>query len=974
MGWFDEQGITGFVPVQQPQGRPGAELGPPPQAPQGPPPGMPPQGRQPFNLDAFQARAKELSQGLKGTNAEFRQVLFPQLAQEFEGIERFGSKGDKIRLPGGGVIDAVLSAGLGGKGFQFGLEGPAAPKAPPQMAQSMASYGDMIQFRPQMPGGDVPPPAGMDAGVSAPPPTTRQRPPAWDGGPERIAGPQAMAAYNQTPMGQAPPMYVPQTVKGPAPMPIPGFANGVQNFSGGPALVGEQGPELLNLPKGSDVIPLGGGMPKVGNTGQTPGWADGAALGMAGAGGGFPKLGGGGVSQESPMLGDMMKFGTPAGGAAGLPGGPPLPGVLGGGGGPNLGGADRPMQGQTPGWGDGALGALAQKPAMPGVPSLDGSGNGGPMFDQKIGGVVNSFAGGGGAAPAIGSAGGPMTLGGGPGSALPQVAPGGGPINLGNGGGTPAIGGGGPNPGGAITLGNGGALPRIGQANPANGGGQPAPGAPGAFNAPSPYTPQATGGPQAWTGQPMTAAQAQAGSAVNAQQVNPAAAVQAERISAPGSIQADQIRGPEAIQAERLNAQQFRGTTAADMQADPGYQFRESRTLAALQNAAAAKGNLRNTNTFQALMDTGGQMASQEFANTDARRFRNHSDTNANALNFGQANNANRFQAYDLTNRYQQQAALANQQANLQAGTTNANFNFAAQQANAANALQAGTFNAGQQNQMGQFNASNAQQAQQFNSGQQQQNAQFNASSQNQVGQANQANSLAAWQAQAGLNQNNSQFNAGRSDAANQNNFANSLAAWQANTGADINRGQLALGNRQADQSYALGNRQADNSYDLGRRGIDQGYYQTDKNYDLGMTNAANTRALGQGNIDLGRYQADQSYDLGRRNNDLGWYGAQNSAANAAGSLGLGWANYGLNSSGQDFNQRFAVTQLGYDAARNAGGYAGDYGAASGGYATGAGNAGAAGAVGAANAWNQGIGGAVNAGIGAYGAYQGGKK
>lgn len=43
---------------------------------------------------------------------------------------------------------------------------------------------------------------------------------------------------------------------------IPGFAGGVNNFSGGLALVGERGPELVNLPRGSDVIPnhmIGGG-------------------------------------------------------------------------------------------------------------------------------------------------------------------------------------------------------------------------------------------------------------------------------------------------------------------------------------------------------------------------------------------------------------------------------------------------------------------------------------------------------------------------------------------------------------------------------------------------------------------------------------------------------------------------------------------------------------------------------------------
>lgn len=35
---------------------------------------------------------------------------------------------------------------------------------------------------------------------------------------------------------------------------IPGFANGVRNFGGGMAIVGERGPELVNLPKGSDVF------------------------------------------------------------------------------------------------------------------------------------------------------------------------------------------------------------------------------------------------------------------------------------------------------------------------------------------------------------------------------------------------------------------------------------------------------------------------------------------------------------------------------------------------------------------------------------------------------------------------------------------------------------------------------------------------------------------------------------------------
>lgn len=36
---------------------------------------------------------------------------------------------------------------------------------------------------------------------------------------------------------------------------VPGFANGVNDFRGGMAIVGERGPELVNLPRGADVIP-----------------------------------------------------------------------------------------------------------------------------------------------------------------------------------------------------------------------------------------------------------------------------------------------------------------------------------------------------------------------------------------------------------------------------------------------------------------------------------------------------------------------------------------------------------------------------------------------------------------------------------------------------------------------------------------------------------------------------------------------
>ena len=49
----------------------------------------------------------------------------------------------------------------------------------------------------------------------------------------------------------APPKYY----AGPVPTRSEGFANGVRNFRGGRALVGEEGPEMVDLPKGSNVTP-----------------------------------------------------------------------------------------------------------------------------------------------------------------------------------------------------------------------------------------------------------------------------------------------------------------------------------------------------------------------------------------------------------------------------------------------------------------------------------------------------------------------------------------------------------------------------------------------------------------------------------------------------------------------------------------------------------------------------------------------
>ncbi len=77
-----------------------------------------------FDYNAFRQRAEALSQGGNGSTADFVNRIYPQLAQEFQGLERFGSKGDKIRLPTGETIDAVISAGTGGRGYNWGIEQP----------------------------------------------------------------------------------------------------------------------------------------------------------------------------------------------------------------------------------------------------------------------------------------------------------------------------------------------------------------------------------------------------------------------------------------------------------------------------------------------------------------------------------------------------------------------------------------------------------------------------------------------------------------------------------------------------------------------------------------------------------------------------------------------------------------------------------------------------------------------------------
>lgn len=66
-----------------------------------------------------------------------------------------------------------------------------------------------------------------------------------------VAGVQTGTIASQSPPAAPTPAALP---KEPAYLPVPGFATGVTAYSGGMALVGEEGPELVTLPQGSNVI------------------------------------------------------------------------------------------------------------------------------------------------------------------------------------------------------------------------------------------------------------------------------------------------------------------------------------------------------------------------------------------------------------------------------------------------------------------------------------------------------------------------------------------------------------------------------------------------------------------------------------------------------------------------------------------------------------------------------------------------
>lgn len=94
-----------------------------------------------FNMADFTNAFQSLAQGQNGSLDSFINSIFPALQQQFPDIQRFGSKGDKIRLPNGQTIDAVISAGAGGRGYNFSPETGGGDLNP-----WLAQFGDLGQM------------------------------------------------------------------------------------------------------------------------------------------------------------------------------------------------------------------------------------------------------------------------------------------------------------------------------------------------------------------------------------------------------------------------------------------------------------------------------------------------------------------------------------------------------------------------------------------------------------------------------------------------------------------------------------------------------------------------------------------------------------------------------------------------------------------------------------------------------------
>lgn len=88
--------------------------------------------------------------------------------------------------------------------------------------------------------------------------------------------------------------------------------------------------------------------------------------------------------------------------------------------------------------------------------------------------------------------------------------------------------------------------------------------------------------------------------------------------------------------------QSFSAPTGVNYQNDPGYQFRMQQGVQALQNSAAARGDLLSGNTLQSLLQLGQGLGSEEYQNVYNRALSSYG-TNAQNYYTGQQNTYQRL-------------------------------------------------------------------------------------------------------------------------------------------------------------------------------------------------------------------------------------------------------------------------------------------------------------------------------------------
>lgn len=182
-------------------------------------------------------------------------------------------------------------------------------------------------------------------------------------------------------------------------------------------------------------------------------------------------------------------------------------------------------------------------------------------------------------------------------------------------------------------------------------------------------------------------------------------------INQGGSAQVPQVAGAPDPNATGIAApggfgslatgwnQTFSSPTAVTEQNDPGYMFRLQQGQTALENSAAARGNLLTGGTAKAETDFAQNDASNEYQNVYNRSFQNY-NTNYNTFTNDQTNTFNRLSALSGTGQ-----VSANNLSSAGLATAN---NIAGINANAGQQIGQNINNAGAANASGYINGANA--------------------------------------------------------------------------------------------------------------------------------------------------------------------------------------------------------------------------------------------------------------------------